>query len=202
MADVKRAYEAKTYPHLKGLKGISDQVLESHFALYQGYVKNTNLLTEQLQAIAKEGKAAGSNLAYAEMTRRLGFEYNGMILHEYYFGNLTPAGGDLDKTSKLGSDDHASRSARSRPGCPTSKPSLRCGESAGRSCSRIPTTKFLSNHWVTLHNDGNPAGYTPILVMDAWEHAFVPDYKPTERAKYVEAYFQNIDWKAAESRLK
>ena len=64
-----------------------------------------------------------------------------------------------------------------------------------------PTTGLLSNHWVTLHNDGNPAGYKPVLVMDAWEHAFVPDYKPTERAKYVEAYFQNIDWKVAAERV-
>ena len=101
MADVTKKYEAKSYPHLKGLKGISDQILESHFALYQGYVKNTNLLTDELIKITKEGKAAGSNPAYAEMTRRLGFEYNGMILHEYYFGNLKPNGGDLDRGSKL-----------------------------------------------------------------------------------------------------
>ena len=64
-----------------------------------------------------------------------------------------------------------------------------------------PTTKLLSNHWVTLHNDGNPAGYTPILVMDAWEHAFVPDYKPTERSKYIEAYLKNLDWRTCEARL-
>ena len=65
-----------------------------------------------------------------------------------------------------------------------------------------PDNGWLSNHWVTLHEDGNPAGFKPILVMDAWEHAFVPDYKANERAKYVDAYFNNIDWAAAESRLK
>ena len=58
---------------------------------------------------------------------------------------------------------------------------------------------WAEGYLITL-NDGNPAGYKPILVLDAWEHAFVPDYKPTERAKYVEAYLQNIDWKAAEGR--
>ena len=196
-----KQYTPRTWPNLKGLKGISDQVLESHFALYQGYVKNTNLLTEQLQAIAKEGKAAGSNLAYAEMTRRLGFEYNGMILHEYYFGNLKPAGGDLDKTSKLGSE--ITKSFGSVETWLSDFKAIATMRGVGWAIMfQDPTTKFLSNHWVTLHNDGNPAGYTPILVMDAWEHAFVPDYKPTERAKYVEAYFQNIDWKAAESRLK
>jgi Fe-Mn family superoxide dismutase len=65
-----------------------------------------------------------------------------------------------------------------------------------------PNTGWLSNHWITLHEINNVAGFKPIVVMDAWEHAFVPDYKPFERAKYVEAYFSNIDWAAAESRLK
>ena len=65
-----------------------------------------------------------------------------------------------------------------------------------------PDNGWLSNHWVTLHEEGNPAGFKPVLVMDAWEHAFVPDYKANERAKYVDAYFVNIDWAAAESRLK
>ena len=201
MTDVKKSYEAKTYPHLKGLKGISDAQLEAHFTLYQGYVKNTNLLTEQLQALAKEGKAAGTNHAYAEMTRRLGFEYNGMILHEYYFGNLKAAGGELEKTSNLHKE--LERSFGSYENWLADFKAVATMRGVGWAVTfQDPTTKFLSNHWVTLHNDGNPAGYTPIVVMDAWEHAFVPDYKPFERAKYVEAYLQNIDWKAAESRLK
>ncbi|MFM2153893.1 MAG: hypothetical protein RL199_2328, partial [Pseudomonadota bacterium] len=83
-----KQYTPRTWSHLKGLSGISDGLLETHFALYAGYVKNTNTLTEQLAAITKEGKASGTNPAYAEMTRRLGFEYGGMVLHEYYFDNL------------------------------------------------------------------------------------------------------------------
>src|SRR5207302_2727084 len=59
-----------------------------HFKLYEGYVQNTNKLTEQLDEMAQSGKAASTNPAFAEITRGLGFEYNGMILHEYYFGNL------------------------------------------------------------------------------------------------------------------
>ena len=64
-----------------------------------------------------------------------------------------------------------------------------------------PDTKVLSNHWVTLHEAGNIAGFKPILVMDAWEHAFLLDYKPAERPKYIEAFFSNIDWAAVEGRL-
>src|SRR3954463_6364648 len=191
-------YKPKQF-NLSGLDGISDRTLEMHFALYAGYVTNTNKLTDELLEMVKQGQTATP--AYAEMTRRLGFEYNGMILHEYYFGNLKPTGGDLDRTSKLAKE--LEKSFGSVDTYLADFKAVCTMRGIGWAITfQDPTTKLLSNHWVTLHNDGNPAGYTPILVMDAWEHAFVPDYKPTERAKYVEAFLSNIDWKAAESRLK
>jgi len=64
-----------------------------------------------------------------------------------------------------------------------------------------PKSGRITNHWVTLHEEGNVAGFKPILVMDAWEHAFLLDYKPAERPKYIESFFANIDWAAVESRL-
>ncbi|HAW11073.1 MAG TPA: superoxide dismutase, partial [Chloroflexi bacterium] len=76
-------YKAKEFP-LSGLHGISDHTLEIHFGLYAGYVKNTNLLTEQLVELAGKGQVATPT--YHELTRRLPFEYNGMVLHEWYFG--------------------------------------------------------------------------------------------------------------------
>jgi Fe-Mn family superoxide dismutase len=60
----------------------------------------------------------------------------------------------------------------------------------------------LSNHWITLHETGNVAGFTPVLVMDVWEHAFILDYKPADRPKYIEAFFSNIDWNIVERRLR
>ena len=75
-------YSAKDFSRLKGMPGFSDQALELHFTLYQGYVKNTNALLENLSSIAS------NTPAYAEMKRRLGWEFNGMRLHELYFGNL------------------------------------------------------------------------------------------------------------------
>ena len=38
--------------------------------------------------------------------------------------------------------------------------------------------------------------------MDVWEHAFMRDYKATERTQYVEAFFRNIDWATVERRLQ
>jgi Fe-Mn family superoxide dismutase len=84
-------YNAKKF-ELKGLKGISDETLKMHFGLYEGYVKNTNLLLEEISEITRMRKASGQDPAYAELTRRLGFEFGGMVLHEYYFENLAPGG--------------------------------------------------------------------------------------------------------------
>jgi Fe-Mn family superoxide dismutase len=199
MADKK--YTPKSFPHLKGLKGISDGLLETHLKLYEGYVNRTNKLTETLLAMAKEKQAAGSNPAYAELTRRMGFEYNGMVLHEYYFSNLKSGAGDAGPRGKLKAALEASftsydiwladfKAIATMPG-------------VGWAITyQNPDNGWLSNHWVTLHEEGNPAGFRPVLVMDAWEHAFVPDYKANERAKYVDAYFTNIDWAAAEARLQ
>src|SRR4029077_18640890 len=93
-------YKQRTFD-LHGLTGISDQTLEVHFGLYAGYVKNTNLLNEQLVELLQGGKAGTP--AYSELTRRLGFEYNGMVLHEWYFGNMRrEAGGEVSSSSDLG----------------------------------------------------------------------------------------------------
>jgi Fe-Mn family superoxide dismutase len=37
--------------------------------------------------------------------------------------------------------------------------------------------------------------------MDVWEHAYLLDYKPTERGKYIDAFFSNIDWEIVQRRL-
>src|SRR3954467_3883809 len=86
-------YKARNF-NLSGLNGISDQTLEMHFKLYEGYVKETNNLSERITAFIQDGNVDQDEMpAYSELTRRLGFEYNGMVLHEYYFDNLQSGGG-------------------------------------------------------------------------------------------------------------
>jgi len=185
--------------HLSGLSGISDKTLEMHFKLYEGYVTNTNKLTEQLDALARSGKAASTNAAYAEITRGLGFEYNGMILHEYYFGNL--------KRQPAAQPSVALAAAlRSNFGSVESFTAdfKAIGGMRGVGWAILfqdPATGRLSNHWITLHENGHPAGYKPLLVMDVWEHAFLLDYKPSERDKYMDSFFSNVDWEAVDARF-
>jgi superoxide dismutase, Fe-Mn family len=185
---------------LAGLQGISDKTLETHFGLYEGYVKNTNLLNEQLAEQLKAGTAAGANPHFAELARRLGFEYNGMRLHEYYFDNMTKSAGG--SPSAAINDALAANFGDFET---WKKDFTATGAMRGVGWAiayQDPFNGRISNHWVTLHEDGNIAGFKPILVMDAWEHAFLLDYKPAERPKYIEAFFANIDWAKVASRLK
>lgn len=92
-------YQPKSFEHLLGLKGFSDQLLKSHFTLYQGYVNNTNRLAETLMGLLKEGGTGTPE--YAELKRRFGWEFNGMRLHEYYFGNMSQEDMELENSSEL-----------------------------------------------------------------------------------------------------
>ncbi len=195
-------YEAKQF-NLSGLTGISDQTLEMHFKLYEGYVKETNRLTEKISQFLKDGKVDQDEMpAYSELKRRLGFEYNGMVLHEYYFGNVKRGGSaDPDKTSTF--YQAAEQSFGSYDVWKTDFVSIGKMRGVGWAiCYEDPTNGQLSNHWISLHQIGNVAGFNPVLVMDVWEHAFLLDYKPAERPKYIEAFFSNIDWEVTEGRLR
>jgi Fe-Mn family superoxide dismutase len=184
---------------LSGLTGISDQTLEMHFGLYAGYVKNTNLFNEQLVEMVSQGKAGTP--AYAEITRRLGFEYNGMVLHEYYFGNMKRGGGaEISSSSALGRA--LGESFGDLETWKTDFTAIGGMRGVGWAVTYLdPASGRLSNHWITLHEDGNVAGFRPIIVMDVWEHAFLLDYKPAERPKYIESFMANLDVEAAESRF-
>jgi Fe-Mn family superoxide dismutase len=173
-----------------------------HFKLYEGYVKETNNLTARISDFLKDGKVDQDEMpAYSELTRRLGFEYNGMVLHEYYFGNMKRQGaGDPEKTSRIYKTAEESFGSYE-----TWKADfIGVGKMRGVGwaiCYENPANGRLSNHWITLHEVGNVSGFNPVLVMDVWEHAFLLDYKPAERPKYIEAFFSNIDWDAVEKRL-
>jgi Fe-Mn family superoxide dismutase len=187
---------------LHGLEGISDATLQMHFKLYEGYVKETNRLNEKIAEFLRDGQVDQEEMpAYSELTRRLGFEYNGMVLHELYFQNLTKA-----RTNKGGSDSAFRQAAEATFGSyDTWKADfMGIGKMRGvgwAMCYQDPTHHRLSNHWITLHEVGNVTGFVPILVMDVWEHAFLLDYKPSERAQYIQAFFANIDWDTLDRRV-
>ncbi|MGB9717982.1 MAG: superoxide dismutase [Thermoproteota archaeon] len=190
-------YQPRSFEHLLGLKGFSDQLLKNHFTLYQGYVNNTNRLGEALSLLLKEGKTGTPE--YAELKRRFGWEFNGMRLHEYYFGNMAKNGAELGKDSQLYrsiSEDFGSYEAWERDFKGT-------GVMRGIGWVVLyhdPYGGRLFNTWVNEHDLGHLSGATPILVMDVFEHAYMTDYG-LKRADYIESFFKAIDWKTAEERL-
>jgi len=197
------SYKAREF-NLSGLNGISDQTLEMHFKLYEGYVKETNNLTEKITKFIEDGNVDQEEMpAYSELTRRLGFEYNGMVLHEYYFENLKRGGGSGDPAQTALFAKAAASSFGSYEVWKADFVGIGKMRGVGWAiCNQNPANGRLSNHWITLHETGNIAGFDPILLMDVWEHAFLLDYKPAERPKYIEAFFSNIDWAAVEKRLQ
>lgn len=195
-------YQARQF-NLNNLQGISDETLEMHFKLYEGYVKETNKLNEKIAEFVKDGRVDQDEFAeYSELNRRLGFEYNGMVLHEYYFDNLKSRGGAGDAAQTSAFRKAAEQSFGSYEIWKAEFVGIGKMRGVGWAiCFQNPVKGQLSNHWITLHETGNVAGFTPVLVMDVWEHAYILDYKPSDRPKYIEAFFENIDWQTVEKRL-
>ena len=191
------AYAAKDYAKLIGMPGFSETLLKNHFTLYQGYVTNTNKVMDALAQYLKDGKTAAPE--FAELRRRLGWEFNGTRLHELYFDNL---GGKsaIDKEGKLAkklAEDFGSYEA-------WEKDFKAAGAMRGIGWVALyqdSANGRLINFWINEHDAGHPAGCRPILIMDVFEHAYMLDYG-LKKADYIEAFFKAIDWQAAETRLK
>ncbi|MBI3631965.1 MAG: superoxide dismutase [Candidatus Vogelbacteria bacterium] len=189
-------YEEKKFS-LPNLKGLSDKQTSEHLKLYSGYVKNTNGLLEKIEAAQK--LSAPDSYQVAELRRRLGFEFNGMRLHEYYF-------------ESLGGDGMANINSNLYTAIQTQYGSfdlwLNEFKAAGvmRGIGWVilyydQSSKMFHNTWITDHEVGHLAGLPIILAMDVWEHAYLLDYLPSQRKDYIEAFFNNLNWQTIETRL-
>lgn len=186
-------YTKNDYSKIKGMEGFSDQALDLHFALYEGYVNNTNKILDLLAKAEKESPS------YAELKRRLGWEWNGMRLHELYFEGLGGKG-EIDKSGNLYkalAENFGSFENWQADFVATAKMRgigwtiLYQDEVSGK----------LINFWINEHDTGHPAGLNPILNIDVFEHAYVPDYGK-DRAAYIDAFMKNVAWEEVEKRLK
>ncbi len=190
-------FEAKKFDHLLGTEGFSDGLLNNHFTLYEGYVKNTNLLKGRLEELRAKGKVASPE--FAEMKRRFGWEWNGMRLHELYFGNLTKEAAWLDDEDTL--RERITMSFGDFEAWEKDFRATGAMRGIGWTVLVLDTvTGELSNIWVSEHDGGHLAGAKPLLVMDVFEHAFVLDYG-LKRAEYVDSFFRHIDWNVVTKRM-
>lgn len=191
-------YTAQNFDHLLGLKGFSDQLLQNHFKLYQGYVMNTNKFLEAFAAMEKEGKT--STPEYAELKRRFGWEFNGMRLHELYFSNMTKKKTKMPENSAL--YKKMVETFGSGQACETVF--VETGKMRGIGwvvMTYDPVVKKLLHVWINEHDVGHLAGTVPLLIMDVFEHAFLLDYG-LNRADYIKAFIDAIDWDIVQERFK
>jgi len=183
-------YEEKKF-NIGALQGLSEKQISEHLKLYAGYVKNTNELM---------GKIKNEDDAYtlSELRRRLGFEFNGMRLHEYYFGQFeasTPVSGSLLRTeieAQYGSvqdwQDKVVAAAMSRG-------------IGWVLVVKDQETGRLIIQWVSDHDIGMLAGVRVIMALDVWEHAYLLDYLPSGRKDYINAFLKNLNWAVLENRF-
>lgn len=184
-------YEPKDFSHLLGMTGMSDALLTNHFTLYQGYVKQTNVLVEKFKTLE-----AGTP-EYAELHRRFGWEWNGMRLHELYFGNMAKEGTVMGDALKQKIEETWGSVENWQ------KEFTGVGAMRGIGWVVLAHDKEngkLFNVWINEHDTGHLAGATPLLVMDVFEHAFMLDYG-VKRADYINVFMSSVDWNEVGKRL-
>lgn len=177
------------------LKGISSKNIEEHLKLYAGYVKFTNLILDKIA----EYMADSEKNAYVlgELQRRFSFEFNGMRNHEYYFRSLEGGARPLPENSEL------------KKKIESQAPSFEAWLSGFKAIALTrgigwamlyydKHTDQLVHAWVDEQHLGQLNGLQLILGIDMWEHAYVYDYPTSEKKKYVEAYFENVNWSVIE----
>jgi Fe-Mn family superoxide dismutase len=198
------SFEARSFD-LSGVEGLSQSALDLHLGLYRGYVKEVNALLEVLQpddsaAPSRAGKDA-QKLTREAAVRRFPFEYNGVVLHELFFEQLGGTKGDgLERHAPLAT-------AFGEPFGGLDGWRKDFGQLATtRGVGWVMTVREQSggavyNTWVDEHQWGTTAGTEVIFLLDLWEHAYLLDFAPTDRAKYLDAVFANVDWGIVAGRL-
>ena len=185
-------YTPKDFTHLLGMKGFSDTMLTNHFTLYEGYVKNSNLLWGKL-----DGEIESGSTEYYELKRRLAWEIDGMRMHELYFENLSKEKKEIGEKTKALLEKSFSSLENWQKSFNTNCLMRGIGWIM---LLQDNQTKEVFHTWIGEHNQGHILDCKVLLVMDMWEHAYMTDYG-IKKVDYIDAFIQNINWEVVESRL-
>lgn len=190
-------YEPKTF-NIPELEGISKKSVDEHIGLYQGYVKNFNAISKLMPEYAGDMEKHG--LALAELIRRRSFEFGGMRLHELYFSQFEGGAKELNPDSAL-----AGALAKDYQKAEHVVPYLTAiAMMRGPGWALLYWDKeakqFLAGFSGEQHQ-GHFATLPVVLALDVWEHAFLLDYGAQGKAKYVEAFFKNLNWDVIAQRF-
>ena len=190
-------FKAMTF-QIPELKGISTKNIEEHLKLYAGYVKFANYVQNQIVELSKD--TAKNAYELGELQRRFSFEWGGMRNHEIYFSQFEGGAKALPEGSTLRAalsgewDSFDAFLARFKTVAMT--------RGIGWAMLyRDENSGHLMTQWVDEQHLGHLQGLRPLLALDMWEHAYVYDFATSEKAKYVEAFFENLNWEVVEKKF-
>ena len=175
-------------PSLYELDGISRESVEAHYKLYEGYVSKRNEILSKLAEV----DPSAANQVYSEIRAlkvELSFAVGGVKNHEIYFEHLGGDGGDPDgAAAALIERDFGSTEAW--------RTDLKASGMAGRGWAWTAydwDEQRLFNYVGDAQNTYPIWNATPLVALDVYEHAYFLDYR-TDRASYIDAFFNNLDW--------
>lgn len=191
-------FEEKKF-NIGSLIGISIKNIEEHLKLYAGYVKNTNLVIDKIEEYKKDTEK--NAYAISELERRFSFEFNGMRNHEYYFSSLENGPIYLSAHSPL--KEAIEKQYGSFDVWLNDFKALALTRGIGWAVLGYDKkTDQLVHTWVDEQHLGQLNGLSWVLGIDMWEHAYLFDYIPADKKKYIEAFFENLNWNVIEENFK
>jgi Fe-Mn family superoxide dismutase len=172
--------------------------IDTHMALYQGYVAQSNAVIEAMAFPDSGGEREDPARPAEALARRLSFELNGVTLHELYFEQYVKAGSAGD-----GAFERAAGGSFGQIGQWRSSISALAGtRGSGWVITALDEGRgYLHNFWIDIHHLNVPAGLRVIFVLDLWEHAYMADYGAKGRAAYAEAALQAADMACLDARI-
>ena len=188
----------KTF-NIPKLVGISEKNIEEHLKLYKGYVTNSNLIFNKLSELKNDPEKNAFLLG--ELQRRFGFEFDGMRNHEYFFASLSEGKKEINKNGNL--YQKIEKEWGSFENFLAHFKFVATTRGIGWTIlyfDKISDKLIIS--WVDEHHLGQLTGLSPILCLDMWEHSYVYDYPTSEKKKYIEIFFENLNWEAVEENFK
>lgn len=190
-------FNTKTF-NIPELIGIGKKNIEEHLKLYKGYVSNSNLILNKINEY-KENYTENS-YAINELQRRFAFEFGGMRNHEYYFSSLEGGSKMINEESKLYKE--ITKNNISFNSWLENFKLLAMTRGVGWAMLYYDKeTNNLLTQWVDEQHMGHLVSASPILALDMWEHAYVYDYPTSEKKKYIDAFFDNLNWEIIEENF-
>ncbi len=183
---------------IPSIEGISQKQIDIHLGLYEGYIAHVNTVYKTLEALSEKEKE--STYALAEVRRRLSFELAGVINHEIYFDALVGGGNELwEGTFK----EALNKQFNSIDGV---KEKIRSVALTTRGIGWViltyDTTRSLFHILFVSDHEVGGVSHPTLLALDMWEHAFMVDYTPSEKKKYVDAYLSALNWNRIAARFE